>query len=266
MFFLVIMIVLLVSAVVAFLIFLSIRYGRLRFPGAKSKDAGSAAPAEHTYPAPPAVRLLGVVALLLAILLLNWVWLPRVEQFEMLLRFIYPGVFGIFLVLLFDKVARTWSNKAGAESFREWLFLDIFVFLLCISYVRLLHYQPAVAQDKELYGALFWDLLHIIGLFLMMWVIDRGTSRFRFLIAYLYLLWVPILALIWNTVQEVPPPENPSFWITIWPFFFLALIFLVLDVILLIAVPKDSESQAPFLFKDVIFTILYGILFIVAAP
>ena len=76
---------------------------------------------------------------------------------------------------------------------------------------------------------------------------------------------LPILLLIWQTVQGVEYPVEYSWWGTFWPFFFLALVFFVLEIIILIA-NRDNDSQGAGTAKDIIFMILYVIILIAARP
>lgn len=71
--------------------------------------------------------------------------------------------------------------------------------------------------------------------------------------------------LIWRAVLGVVAPEGQSWWETIWPVFLLALIFFVLEIILLIA-SRDTERHGIGGAKDAIFFILYGIALLSAIP
>jgi len=61
------------------------------------------------------------------------------------------------------------------------------------------------------------------------------------------------------TEQEV------SWWSTIWPFFFLAIVFFALEVILLLAI-RESDGSVTALIKDVVFVVLYVVLLLAALP
>ncbi|HJP23050.1 MAG: hypothetical protein QF546_06265 [Alphaproteobacteria bacterium] len=224
-----------------------------------SDAAATAAPAAAVQ-TPSALRLLGLLGLAVAILLLNWIYLPRAGQYALILYFVYPATLGVALVLLFDKASRAWSAKSGAETVREWLFCDALTFLLFLGFLNL--YQ---AQAGEKYAAMFWDFLAIAAFFLVFWLVDRKLTRYRFLVAYGYLIALPILLLIWEAVQEVKAPEGLSWWSTIWPFFGLAIIFFVLEIISLIATRGTDHQTVPAI-KDGIFVVVYGILLIVAVP
>ena len=163
-------------------------------------------------------------------------------------------------VLLFDKATRAWSVKTGGETVREWLFCDGLVFLLVLGYLNL---RQAAAPEN--YAALELDLLFIVLFFVVFWLLDRALTRYRFLLAYGFMILLPIMLLVWRLVQAVAAPEGLSWWSTIWPFFFLAMIFFVLEIIMLIATtgPERSGLGAA---KDAVFMVLFGILLIVAIP
>ncbi len=227
---------------------------------AATAESATATAAPAALQTPSALRLLGLLGLGIAFLLLNWIYLPRAGQYALMLYLVYPATLGVALVLLFDKASRTWSVKGGAESVREWLICDAMVFLLFLGFLNL--YQ---AQAGEKYAAMFWDFLALMLFFLVFWLVDRKATRYRFLLAYAYLIALPILLLIWEVIQEVKTPEGLSWWSTIWPFFGLAIIFFVLEIISLIAT-RGSDHQTVPAIKDAIFVVIYGILLIVAVP
>ena len=213
-----------------------------------------------SHESPSAVRLLGLFGLGIAYLILNWSYVPHEQQYSMMLYLIYPAGLIVALVMLFDKASRAWNIKLPDETLREWLFCDAIVFLYLIGYLNLLN-----SGAGDAYAAMFWDFLNVLAFLLVLWIIDRKVTRLRFLIGHLYLLALPILLLIWQTVQEVELAPEISWWGTIWPFFFLALIFFVLEIIVLIA-NRDNDSQGAGTAKDIIFLILYVILLIAARP
>src|SRR5581483_8732400 len=106
-------------------------------PRAKDSAVPAAAPGAAAVPAASPLRLLGLLALVVAIVLLCWIALTRAEQYALLTQFIYPASAGLALVLVFDKATRTWGTKRGAETFREWLFCDLFAFLLVVAFLNL---------------------------------------------------------------------------------------------------------------------------------
>lgn len=256
--FFVIMLVVGGLALLAFLIFLVARARRKPRPSAAaSGDAAAAAPGAETA---AGTRLLGLLILALAYLLLNWIALSPEEQFALMLRLVYPAAMAVALVLLFDKATRAWSVKGTAESVREWLLCDGLVFLLILGFLNLVR-----AGTGEAYAAMFWDFLYVVLLFLTFWMLDRTATRYRFLVAYGYLILVPILLLLWRLFQEVATPEGLGWWSTIWPFLILAVIFFVLEIIALVATRDRDKHLVPAI-KDAVFVVLYGILLILAIP
>ena len=129
-----------------------------------------------------------MLALLVAFLLLNWVYLSTADQHFVVLHLFYPAALAVALVLLFDKAARGWNVKSGAENFREWLLCDAVTFLLILGFLNLRQYG-----GSEKYASMFWDVLHIALFFLIFWMLDRNLTRFRFLVAHAHLIALPIL-------------------------------------------------------------------------
>jgi len=254
--------------VVGFIVFLFVRNAPPNRGVAKTGDqlvqvTQSAAPDAHSAPTveiPSATRLVGLLVLGVAFLLLNWIYVDKTQQYALMLYLMYPAGFAVALVLLLDKATRAWSIKTSAESAREWMFCDALVFLLILGFLNLL-----ASGAGETYAALFWDFLHLALFFLAFWLIDRKVTRYRFLVAYGYLIVLPILLLIWRVIQEVSVPEELSWWSTIWPFFSLAIISFVLEIISLIAT-KETENQTVPMLKDVVFFVIYTILLIAAIP
>ena len=202
------------------------------------------------------LRVVGLIAPVVAILLLCWIALPRADQYGLLSRLIYPASVGLALVLVFDKATRTWGTKRGAETLREWLLCDLLAFLLVLAFLNL----HGVGKP-ETYAASFWDILNLVLWFAAFWSIDRGAARGRFLAGYGYLVIAPLLLLIWQAVMGTAAPA--SWWGTIWPFFILAAVFFILEAITLVA--SSGERQTVAAVKDALFVVLYAILLIVAA-
>ena len=223
---------------------------------------GEAAPAPgpDTQATPAGLRLLGLLALFLAFLLLNWVYLAKGEQYLAVLHLIYPASLAVALVLLFDKAARRWNVKDTAENLREWLLCDGITFLLILGFLNLRQHEGG-----EKYAAMFWDVLHVALFFLIFWLLDRTLTRIRFLIAHAYLIALPILLLIWRAVQGVAAAPDLSWWSTIWPFFFLAIIAFVLEVIVMLIQGGEGKHGLGAV-KDAVFVAVYGILLIIAVP
>jgi len=230
-----------------------------------SAPTASVAPADalpegNTQPISAGLRMLGLLALLLAFLLLNWIYLARGEQYLVVLALIYPASLAVALVLLFDKASRGWNIKGGAENVREWLLCDGMTFLLILGFLNLQHHGGG-----EKYAAMFWDVLYVALFFVMFWLLDRTHTRMRFLIAHAYLIALPILLLIWRAVQGVAQPADLSWWSSIWPFLFLAIIAFVLEIIVML-IQGNEGKQGLGAVKDAVFVAVYGILLIVAVP
>ena len=190
-----------------------------------------------------------------AIVLLCWIALSSAQQFGLLIQLIYPASLGVSLVLLFDKATRTWGTKGGAETFREWLFCDLLVFLLVLAFLHL----RGIAKP-EAYTVSFWDLLNVVLFFAAFWIVDRTAARGRFLFAYGYLVVLPVLLLIWDSVLGVA--AQASWWATMWPFLIVAAVFFVLEAVTLAS--SDGERQTLPAVKDVVFVVIYAVLLIVA--
>jgi len=223
----------------------------------RAKDAALAESGAVPTAAPAAspLRILGLIALVVAIVLLCWIALPRADQFGLLTQLIYPASVGLALVLVFDKATRTWGAKRGAETFREWLFCDLFAFLLVLAFLNL-----RSVGKPDTYAASFWDILNLVLWFAAFWSVDRGVARGRFLAAYGYLVIAPLLLMIWQAVMGTAAPA--SWWGTIWPFFILSAVFFGLEAITLVA--SSGERQTLPAVKDTLFLLLYAILLIVA--
>ena len=212
---------------------------------------------ETAVPAPSRLGFLGPLVLAPAILVTCWIALSQAEQYELLFQLIYPGAFGVTLVLLLDKAARIWGTKRGSETVREWLFCDLLAFLLVLAFLNL-----RSGAKPETYGGTFWDLLNVVLFFAVFWAIDRTSARSRFLVGYGYLIVLPLLLLIWQTSQGVAV-GSVSWWASMWPFLILAAAFFILEVITLVA--STGERQILPALKDALFVVLYAVLLIVAA-
>jgi hypothetical protein len=207
-------------------------------------------------PAPSPLRLFGLLAFAVALLLLCWIGLAAAEQYRLIAQLIYPASLGVALVLLLDKATRTWGVKATAETTREWLMCDLLVFLLVLAFLNL----HGVAKPQS-YAGSFWDILNLALFFIAFWAVDRTAARGRFLLGYAYLIVAPLLLLIWATIQGVAAPV--SWWASIWPFLILAGVFFILEVVSLVS--STGERQTLPAIKDTIFVALYAVLLIVAA-
>ena len=257
--FLVAMLVFGLGALVAFVIGMFVRR-RVGVPAAGT-EGGSAPSVPNTVETPAGTRLLGLLVLVVAFLVLNWVYVGTIGQYRLMVGLVYPAVLGVALVLLFDKATRAWSIKAKGEPFREWVFCDAAVFLIFLGFLNLI--QFAVAES---YNALFWDLLNLVLFFFVFWLVDRKVTRYRFLVAYAYFVLAPILLYIWQLVHTVEDVvETVAWWSSVWPFVILAIIFMVIEIIALIAT-RGSQRQAGGAVRDTVFIALYGILLLGAAP
>lgn len=225
-----------------------------------SAEGASAVAPTASFETPSAARLIGLLGLGAAFLILNWSWVPKADQYALMVNLIYPAGLVVALVMLFDKASRAWNVKGPGETIREWIYCDALVFLFILSYLNLVQ-----SGAGEKYEAMFWDFLNVFAFLFVFWILDRKVTRYRFLVLHLYLIALPILLLIWRFVQSVEIPAEISWWSTIWPFFGLAIIFCVLEIIILLA-SRDSPSQAAATAKDVIFMILYAILLVAAIP
>ena len=203
--FLVAMLVFGLGALVAFVIGMFVRR-RVGVPAAGT-EGGSASSVPNTVETPAGTRLLGLLVLVVAFLVLNWVYVGTIGQYRLMVGLVYPAVLGVALVLLFDKATRAWSIKAKGEPFREWVFCDAAVFLIFLGFLNLI--QFAVAES---YNALFWDLLNLVLFFFVFWLVDRKVTRYRFLIAYAYFVLAPILLYIWQLVHTVEDVVETVAW------------------------------------------------------
>ena len=226
-----------------------------RRPAEATAQTVTANAAADATPA-PLLRAVGVVALVLSILLLCWVALPAAERYLLMAQLIYPAALGVALVLILDKATRRWSTNDGAGAAREWLFCDLLIFLLVLAFLNL----HGVAKP-ETYAASFFDILNIVLFFIAFWLIDRTTARSRFLVGYGYLIVLPLLLLIWDTLQGTA--ETASWWGSLWPFLILAVVFFALEAVTLIS--STGERQTLPAVKDAVFVLAYAVLLVVAA-
>ena len=248
-------------ALVFLIVFLAARVVQRGDTGAAPDADADADPS--TVGSPAGVRLLGLLLLALGVLVLGWAYLDPPGQAVLVLRVLYPASFAVALVLLFDKATRSWTPKGRAEGFREWLLCDLIVVALLLGFLNLEQFA-----DHESYRAFFWDVIHIAAFFLVFWLLDRTQFRGRFLVAAGYLALLPLLLLLWRWLHEgEAPAEIPeiSWWSTIWPTFFLGLVFFVLEIISLV-VQRGTRGHLVPAIKDGIFVALYAIFLFVAAP
>jgi hypothetical protein len=246
-----------IGGLVVSFVYTAVQAGR-RSAAAKPLEPTAQTPpaSADVSPAPSSLRLLGLLGLAVALVLMCWIGLSGAAQYRLVSQLIYPASLGVALLLLFDKATRTWDVKARAETVREWLMCDLLVFLLVLAFLNL----RGIAKPQS-YGGSFWDILNITLFFIAFWVIDRSAGRSRFLLGYGYLVVAPLLLLIWVSLQGVAAPA--SWWASIWPFFVLATVFFVLEVVTLVS--STGERQTLPTIKDTVFVALYVALLIVAA-
>ena len=257
--FLVAMLLVGIGALIAFVIGMFVRR-RIGVPAAGT-EGGSDSSVPNSVETPAGTRLLGLLVLVVALLILNWVYVDTSDQYRLMVGLVYPAVLGVALVLLFDKATRAWSIKAEGEPYREWVFCDASVFLIFLGFLNLI--QSGVAES---YNVLFWDLLNLVLFFFVFWMVDRKVTRYRFLVAYGYFVLAPVLLYIWRLTHAVEDAvETVAWWSSVWPFIILAIIFMVIEIIALIAT-RGSQRQGGGGVRDTIFIVLYGILLLGAAP
>ena len=256
--FLTIMGVSVVVALLAFVIGVFVRWPKKpRIDSVSKRGIDDPASATETS---AGAGILGLLCLFVALLLLNWVAVERVDQYRLILHLLYPATLGVALVLLFDKATRDWSIKQPGEALREWVFCDLMVFFLFLAFLNVVRHG-----DGDTYSALFWDVVNIVAFFLVFWVLDRRVTRYRFLVGYVYFTLVPLLLLIWRTVQGHEVLAESSWWESVWPFFLVGLIFALIEVMVLIGT-RSSGRQGAGGVRDVLFVVIYGMLLLSVAP
>ena len=238
-------------------VFLAVRLSTGSAPA--SRGTGDVARPE-TARDPAGSRLVGLLLLVVGVLLIGWVYLSPGARADLLMQVLYPAAIAVLIVLLFDKATRSWTPKLPVEGFREWLLCDVLAIALVLGYLNLRQ-----MEDHAAYGGFFWDMVHIAAVFFVFWCIDRTSARIRFLLGFGYLAVAPLLLVLWRWVQEVEPPPEPDWWSTVWPVFFLALVFFVLEIIALLALRGGRGHVAPAV-KDAVFVILFAVFLVAAVP
>ena len=209
---------------------------------------------------PAASRLVGLLLVAIGFLLLGWVGLGPAARADLMVQVLYPATVAVAIVLLFDKATRNWTPKTRSEGFREWLLCDLILITLVLGFLNLKQLEA-----RDAYGGFFWDMVHIAAFFLVFWCLDRTSMRGRFLVGVGYLVLLPLLLVLWRWVQEIEAPADVGWWSTIWPVFFLALAFFVLEIISLLVL-RDNRGHVVPAIKDSVFVVLYAIFLIVAVP
>ena len=231
-----------------------------RLPAGGTAVPGSEAAQAETVRDPAGSRLAGLLLLVVGILLLGWVYLDPAARAELMGRVLYPAAIAVAIVLLFDKATRSWTPKSRTEGFREWLLCDVILIALILGFLNL---EQLEARDA--YRGFFWDMVHIAAFFLVFWCLDRTSMRGRFLVGFGYLTLLPLLLVLWRWVHEIEAPAGLTWWSTVWPVFFLALAFFVIEIVTLFVL-RDNRGHAVPAVKDALFVVLYAIFLIVAVP
>ena len=252
--------VMLVVAALALLFLVAFLLARIPVSSPSAPTGESGAVQTETVRDPPVSRLVGLVLLAVGILLLGWVYLAPPARADRMLQVLYPAAIAVAIVLLFDKATRSWTPKTRTEGFREWLLCDVILITLVLGFLNLEGFE-----GRDAYGGFFWDMVHIAAFFLVFWFLDRTSMRGRFLVGFGYLTLLPLLLLLWRWVQEIEAPADVGWWSTIWPVFFLALVFLVLEIISLLVL-RDSRGHPVSAIKDALFVVLYTVFLIAAVP
>ena len=252
--------VMLAVAALSLLFLVAFLLARIPVSGATAAGGESGAVQAETVRDPAASRLVGLLLFAIGILLLGWVYLGPGGRADLMAQVLYPAAVAVAIVLLFDKATRGWTPKTRTEGFREWLLCDVILVTLVLGFLNLKQLEA-----RDAYGGFFWDMVHIAAFFLVFWCLDRTSMRGRFLVGFGYLALLPLLLVVWRWVQEIEAPADPGWWSTIWPVFFLALGFFVLEIISLLVLRDNRGHVAPAI-KDALFVVLYAIFLIAAVP
>ena len=229
-------------------------------PPASEAGAVQVGTAAGTVRDPAGSRLVGLLLLAIGILVVGWVYLDPASRADLMARVLYPAAVAVGIVLLFDKATRSWTPKTPAEGFREWLLCDLILIALVLGFLNL-----EQLEGRDAYGGFLWDMVHIAAFFLVFWCLDRTSMRGRFLVGFGYLTLLPLLLVLWRWVQEIEAPAETAWWSTVWPVFFLALAFFVLEIISLLVL-RDNRGHVVPAVKDTLFVALYAIFLIVGVP
>ena len=252
--------VMLAVAALALLFLVAFLLARIPVSGATAQAGESGAVQAETVRDPAGSRLFGLLLLAVGILLLGWVYLGPAARADLMVQVLYPAAIAVGIVLLFDKATRSWTPKTRSEGFREWLLCDVILITLVLGFLNLVQFEGRAA-----YGGFFWDMVHIAAFFLVFWCLDRTSMRGRFLVGFGYLTLLPLLLVLWRWVQEIEAPADPAWWSTVWPVFFLALAFFVLEIISLLVLRNPRGHPVPAI-KDAVFVVLYAVFLIAAVP
>ena len=252
--------VMLAVAALALLFLAAFLLARLPAVGAAPPAGEAGAAAAGTVRDPAGSRLVGLLLLAIGIALVGWVYLDPASRADLMARVLYPAAVAVGIVLLFDKATRSWTPKTPVEGFREWLLCDLILITLVLGFLNL-----EQLEGRDAYGGFLWDMVHIAAFFLVFWCLDRTSMRGRFLVGFGYLTLLPLLLVLWRWVQEIEAPAEIAWWSTVWPVFFLALAFFVLEVISLLVL-RDNRGHVVPAVKDTLFVVLYAVFLIVGVP
>ena len=252
--------VMLAVAALALLFLAAFLLARLPVAATASPAGEAGAAAAATVRDPAGSRLVGLLLLAIGIALVGWIHLDPASRADLMARVLYPAAVAVGIVLLFDKATRSWTPKTPAEGFREWLLCDLILITLVLGFLNL-----EQLEGRDAYGGFLWDMVHIAAFFLVFWCLDRTSMRGRFLVGLGYLTLLPLLLVLWRWVQEIEAPAEIAWWSTVWPVFFLALAFFVLEIISLLVL-RDNRGHVVPAVKDTLFVVLYAIFLIVGAP
>ena len=252
--------VMLAVAALSLLFLLVFLLARLPASGVTVPGSENGAVRAETVRDPAGLRLAGLLLLVIGILLIGWVYLIPAARADLMVQVLYPAAIAVAIVLLFDKATRSWTPKTRTEGFREWLLCDAILISLVLGFLNLRQ-----LEGHDAYGGFFWDMVHIVAFFLVFLCLDRTSMRSRFLVGFGYLTLLPLLLALWRWVQEIEGPPELTWWSTIWPVFFLALAFFVLEIITLLVL-RDNRGHVVPAIKDTLFVALYATFLIVAVP
>ena len=252
--------VMLAVAALALVFLVAFLLARLPASGAAIPASESGGVPAGTVRDPAASRLVGLLLVAVGFLLLGWVGLGPAARADLMVQVLYPATVAVAIVLLFDKATRSWTPKTRSEGFREWLLCDVILITLVLGFLNLKQLEA-----RDAYGGFLWDMVHIAAFFLVFWCLDRTSMRGRFLVGFGYLVLLPLLLVLWRWVQEIEAPADIGWWSTIWPVFFLALAFFVLEIISLLVL-RDNRGHVVPAIKDAVFVLLYAIFLIAAVP
>ena len=252
--------VMLAAAALALVFLVTFLLARLPASGVTAPASGSGAAPAETVRDPAGSRLVGLLLVAVGFLLLGWVYLGPSARADLMVQVLYPAAIAVGIVLLFDKATRSWTPRTRTEGFREWLLCDLVLITLVLGFLNLKQLEA-----RDAYAGFFWDMVHIAAFFLVFWCLDRTSMRGRFLVGFGYLTLLPLLLSLWRWVQEIEAPADVGWWSTIWPVFFLALAFFVLEIISLLVLRDNRGHVVPAL-KDAVFVVLYAIFLIAAVP